>query len=103
MTENAGGVRRLEDGLEVLRTDENETETEIAIEGRGPGIVIGGGPVQEAGAASGPRGVREMVAEAVAEAETEIEEGVIASPDRERLEVTVDLMMTLNDGVLRVA
>ena len=103
MTETAGGVRRLEDGPEALRTDENETETEIAIGGRGPGIVIGGGPVQEAGAASGTRGAREMVAEAVAEAETEIEEGVIDSPDLERLEATVDLMTILNDGVLRVA
>ena len=103
MTEIAGGVRRLEDGLEVLRTDENETETEIAIGGRGPGIVISGGPVQEAGAASGPRGVRETAAGAVPGAETEIEEGVIDFLDPERLEVTADLMTILNDGVLRVA
>ena len=103
MTEIAGGVRRLEDGPEALQTDENETETEIAIEGRGPGIVIGGGPVQEAGAASGPRGVRGTVVGAVPEAETEIEEGVIDFLDLERLEVTVDLMTILNDGVLRVA
>ena len=103
MTEIAGGEPRPEDGPEALRTDENETETEIAIGGRGPGIVISAGPVQEAGAASGTRGARGMVAEAVAEAETEIEEGAIGSPDPERLEVTVDLMMILNDGVLRAA
>ena len=103
MTEIAGGEPHPEDGPEALRTDENETETEIAIGGRGPGIVISGGPVQEAGAASGPRGVREMVAEAVSEAETEIEEGAIDFLDPERLEMTADLMMILNDGVLRVA
>ena len=103
MTEIAGGEPRPEDGPEALRTDENETETEIAIEGRGPGIVIGGGPVQEAGAASGPRGVRGTVVEAVPEAETEIEEGVIDFLDPERLEATVGPMTILNDGVLRVA
>ena len=101
MTETAGGVRRLEDGPEALRTDENETETEIAIEGRGPGIVIGGGPVQ--GAASGPRGVRGTVVGAVPEAETEIEEGVIAFPDPERLEATADQEMIPNVGVPRAA
>ena len=103
MTEIAGGGPRREDGPEAPRTDETETETEIAIGDPGPEIVISAGPVQEAGAVSGTRRTRVMVAEAVVVAETEIEEGVIAFPDPERLEATVGQEMILNVGVPRVA
>ena len=103
MMEIAGGGPRQEDEPEAPRTDETETETEIAIGDPGPEIVISAGPVQEAGAASGTRRTRVMVAEAVVVAETEIEEGVIAFPDPERLEATADQEMILNVGVPRAA
>ena len=103
MMEIAGGGPRREDEPEAPRTDETETETEIAIGDPGPKIVIGAGPVQEAGAASGTRGTRGTTAGAEVTAETEIEEAAIAFPDQERLEATVDLEMIPNAGVLRVA
>ena len=103
MTEIAGSGPRQEDEPEAPRTDETETEIEIAIGDPGPEIVISAGPVQEAEAASGTRRTRVMVAEAAVAAGTEIEEGVTAFPDPERLEATADQEMILNVGVLRAA